>query len=277
MPGKNTYISKEEIVMVDLSRFSLEGKVAVVTGGSKGIGRMTAIGFAKAGADVVIASRKMEELEKVAEEIEKAGQKALPVAAHVGRMQDIHRIVEMTMDRFGKIDVLVNNAATSPAYTTILDAEERLWDTIMNLNLKGVYFLVQATAKVMKQAGGGSIVNVSSIDSIKPQDQVGIYSISKAGLNMLTKSAALELAPYNIRVNAIAPGAVRTRLLESLFYNLSPAEREEQIAKLGESAPLARVGVPDDMVGALIYLASDASAYTTGEVIVVDGGALLAH
>jgi NAD(P)-dependent dehydrogenase (short-subunit alcohol dehydrogenase family) len=262
--------------MIDLTRFSLEGKVAVVTGGSRGIGRMAAIGLAKAGADVVIVSRKMDELEKVAEEVEKTGQKALPVSAHIGRINEIETVVEKAKARFGKIDILVNNAATAPAYTTILEAQERLWDTIMNLNLKGVYFLVQAVAKLMKEQGGGSIINVSSIDSIKPQNQVGIYSISKAGVNMLTKSAALELAPYNIRVNAIAPGAVRTRLLESLFAHLPEEQMETEIRKLGEAMPLKRVAVPDDMVGAMIYLASDAAAYTTGEVIVVDGGALLA-
>lgn len=262
--------------MVDLTRFSLEGKVAMVTGGSRGIGRMAAIGLAKAGADVVIVSRKMDELEKVAEEVEKTGQKALPISAHIGRLNEIEAVVEKAKARFGKIDILVNNAATAPAYTTILEAQERLWDTIMNLNLKGVYFLVQTVAKLMQVQGGGSIINVSSIDSIKPQNQVGIYSISKAGLNMLTKSAALELAPYNIRVNAIAPGAVRTRLLESLFAHLSEEQMEMEIKKLGESMPLKRVAVPDDMVGAMIYLASDAAAYTTGEVIVVDGGALLA-
>ncbi|MFO7963882.1 MAG: glucose 1-dehydrogenase [Desulfobacterales bacterium] len=262
--------------MTDLSRFSLEGKVAMVTGGSKGIGRMTAIGFAKAGADVIIVSRKMEELENVAAEIEEAGQRALPISAHIGRIAELPKVVEKAAAEFGKIDILVNNAATSPAYTTILEAEERLWDTIMNLNLKGVYFLIQSVAKVMKAHGGGSIINVSSIDSLKPQNQVGIYSVSKAGLNMLTKSAALELAPYNIRVNGIAPGAVRTRLLEALFAHFPEEERNSEIAKMGESMPLKRVAVPDDMVGAMIYLASDAAAYTTGEVIVIDGGALLA-
>ena len=263
--------------MADLSKFSLEGKVAMVTGGSKGIGRAAAIGLAKAGADVIVVSRKLGELEKVAEEIEKTGQKALALSAHIGRINEINPVVEKSVARFGKIDILVNNAATAPAYTTIPEAEERLWDTIMNLNLKGVYFLVQSVAKIMKKQGGGSIINVSSIDSIKPQNQVGIYSISKAGLNMLTKSAALELGPYNIRVNAIAPGAVRTRLLESLFSHLGEEQMESEIKKLGESAPLKRVALPEDMVGAMIYLASDAAAYTTGEVIVVDGGALIAE
>jgi NAD(P)-dependent dehydrogenase (short-subunit alcohol dehydrogenase family) len=262
-------------VMIDLGRFSLEGKVALVTGASKGIGRMTAIGLAKAGADVIVVSRKMEELEKVAAEIEKCGQKALPISAHVGRLTEIRDFVEKSKSEFGKIDILVNNAATSPAYTTVLEAEERLWDTVMNLNLKGVYFLIQSVAGIMKDQGGGSIINVSSIDSIKPQNRVGIYSISKAALNMLTKSTALELSPYNIRVNGIAPGAVRTRLLESLFAEFSTEQMETEIQKLGNAVPLNRVAVPDDMVGAMIYLASDASSYMTGETITIDGGALI--
>ena len=169
----------EDFMMTDLSRFSLEGKVALVTGASKGIGRMTAIGMAKAGADVILVSRKMEELEKVAAEIESCGRKALPISAHVGRLNEINELVEKSKSRFGRIDILVNNAATSPAYTSILDAEERLFDTIMNLNIKGVYFLVQSVARIMKETGGGSIINVSSIDSLKPQNMVGIYSISK--------------------------------------------------------------------------------------------------
>lgn len=262
--------------MVNLSRFSLEGRVAMITGGSKGIGRMAALGFAEAGADVVIVSRKLEELQKVAGEIEAVGRRALPIPAHMGRINEIPGVVEKAAAAFGKIDILVNNAATSPAYTSVLEAGERLWDAIMNLNLKGVYFLVQSVARLMKDKGGGSIINVSSIDSMKPQNQVGIYSISKAGLNMLTKSAALELAPYNIRVNAIAPGAVRTRLLEALFPDVPPEKMDETMDQLGETMPLKRVARPDDMVGAMIYLASDAAAYTTGEVIVVDGGALLA-
>jgi NAD(P)-dependent dehydrogenase (short-subunit alcohol dehydrogenase family) len=144
------------------------------------------------------------------------------------------------------------------------------------LNLKGVYFLIKSVARIMKDQGGGSIINVSSVDSIKPQNNVGIYSISKAGINMLTKSAALELAQYNIRVNAIAPGAVRTRLLEALFPNVPAEEMDATMSRLGDTMPLKRVATPDDMVGAMIYLASDAASYTTGSVIVVDGGALVA-
>jgi len=256
--------------------FSLEKKTALVTGGSMGIGRATALAFADAGADVAIVSRKMENLAPVAEEIRAKGRKCLPVAAHVGRMDQIPAIVEQVVAEFGKVDILVNNAATSPAYATILEAQEKLWDSILSLNLKGLYFLSQAVARVMKEKGaGGSIINVSSIDGFSPQAQVGIYSISKAGVNMATRSMALELAPHKIRVNAIAPGATRTKLFEGLFAFLPEDEREKQIQEIGQAFPLGRVAVPDDMTGLMLYLASDASAYMTGQVVAVEGGVLL--
>jgi len=258
-----------------LPRFSLEGKVAIVTGGSKGIGRATALGLAEAGADVAVASRKLQDLEKAADEIRALGRRALPVSAHVGRLADIHELVEKVKATFGRIDILVNNAGTNPAYTTILDSQERLWDSIMNLNLKGPYFLIQEVARVMKEHGGGSIINVSSVDGFRPHDQLGIYSISKAGLNMLTRSAALELAPYRIRVNGIAPGAVQTRILDAMFAHLSQEDAKKEKERMAAHYPLRRIADPEDMVGAMVYLASDASSFTTGEVIAVDGGALL--
>jgi len=261
--------------MVNLSRFSLEGKVALVTGGSRGIGRATALGFAEAGADVVVASRKLPDLEQVADEIRGVGRKALPVEAHAGRMDDIGRLVETVVAEFGKIDILVNNAGTSPALATVLETDERLWDSIMNLNLKGVYFLSQAVARVMKEHGGGKIINVASMDGYKPEVGVGIYSISKAAVLMVTKSMALELAQHNIRVNAIAPGAVSTRILDSHWFHLPEEEAKRQKAELGKMAPLQRVGEPDEMVGAMVYLASDASSFMTGETLLVDGGMLL--
>jgi len=261
--------------MVNLSRFSLEGKVALVTGASRGMGRATAIGFAEAGADVAIASRKLPDLEKVADEIRKAGRKALPVAAHIGKLEEIGKLVETVMAEFGRIDILVNNAAGNPALASCLDADERLWDNIMNLNLKGVYFLSQAVARIMKEQGGGKIINTASVDAYKPEWNVGIYTIAKTGVTALTKSMALELAQYNIRVNAVAPGAVATRLLESHWFNLPEEEAKEQRAKLAKSIPLQRIADPDEIVGVMIYLASDASSYTTGETILVDGGMLM--
>jgi NAD(P)-dependent dehydrogenase (short-subunit alcohol dehydrogenase family) len=261
--------------MVNLSRFSLEGKVALVTGGSRGIGRATALGFAEAGADVVVASRKLDDLEKVASEIRSMGRKALPIAAHVGKMEDIRKLVETVKGEFGRIDILVNNAGTTPAMATVLDVEERLWDVIINLNLKGLYFLSQAVARVMKEHGGGKIINVSSVDAYKPEFSVGVYSISKAAVLMVTKSMAQELAPYNIRVNAIAPGPIGTRILDSHWFNLTEKEAEKQKREFAKTIPLQHVADPDEIAGAMIYLASDASSFTTGAAIIIDGGVLL--
>ena len=260
---------------MDLKRFSLEGKVAVVTGGSRGIGRATALGFAEAGADVAVASRKLPELEKVADEIRAMGRKALPVAAHVGRMEDILELVKTVKSEFGKIDILVNNAGTSPTIASPLDAEERLWDSIMNLNLKGVYFLSQTIARVMREQGGGKIINVSSIDGCVPVSGAGIYSISKAAVIMITKSMALELAPYNIRVNCIAPGTVSTRILDSRWFNVTEEQKNQGKAEIARNVPLQYIADPDEMVGTMIFLASEASNYVTGETIIVDGGILL--
>ncbi len=253
-----------------IDKYRLDGKVALITGGSRGIGRATALGFAEAGADVVVASRKLPDLENVAEEIRKLGRKSLPVAAHVARMEDINNLVSKVTNEFGKIDILVNNAGTSPALASSLDVDERLWDSIMNLNLKGLFFLSQAVAKVMKEYGGGKIINVASMDGFKPEPNIGTYAISKAGVIMVTKAMALELAQYNIRVNALAPGNVHTRLGDSRF--LAMPEYEGEMIK---RTPLGRIADPDDMVGAMIYLASDASSFVTGECIIVAGGIFL--
>ena len=255
---------------MELSQFSLEGKVALITGGSRGIGKATAIGFAKAGADVVVASRKLPELELVADEIKGLGRKALAVAAHVGRLEQINSLVETVVDEFGRIDILVNNAGTSPVFTLALDLEERAWDAIMNLNLKGLFFLSQAVARVMKEHGGGKIINVASMDGFKPEYKVGAYAISKAGVVMVTKVMALELAEHNIRVNAIAPGPIHTRLLDS-HWVVAPEDKEEVIKRVA----LKRIAEPEEIAGAMVYLASDASSYVTGQTFIVDGGFLL--
>src|SRR4030042_1501679 len=249
--------------------FSLKGKVALVTGGSRGIGKATALGFASAGADVAIASRKLPDLEQVADEIRGLGRKALPVSAHIGRLEEIKSLVNTVYQEFGKIDILVNNAGTSPAISPMLELEERLWDSITNLNLKGVIFLSQAVARVMKEHGGGTIINVSSVTAFRHEPNIGVYSISKAALVMATKIMAQEWAEYNIRVNAIAPGHIHTRLGDSIFEAVP--EYEEEFLK---RVPLGRIGNPDEIAGAMIYLASDATSYVTGETIVVDGGTL---
>jgi NAD(P)-dependent dehydrogenase (short-subunit alcohol dehydrogenase family) len=249
--------------------FSLKGKVALVTGGSRGIGKATALGFASAGADVAIASRKLPDLEQVAAEIRGLGRKALPVSAHVGRLEEIKSLVDTVYKEFGKIDILVNNAGISPAISPMLDLEERLWDSIINLNLKGVVFLSQAVARVMKEHGGGKIINVSSVTGFRHEPNIGVYSISKAAVIMATRIMAQEWAKYNIRVNAIAPGHIHTRLGDSIFEAV-PEYKEEFLQRV----PMGRIGDPDEIVGAMIYLASDASSYVTGVTIVVDGGTL---
>jgi NAD(P)-dependent dehydrogenase (short-subunit alcohol dehydrogenase family) len=253
-----------------IDKYHLNGKVALITGGSRGIGRATALGFAGAGADIAVASRKLPDLENVAKEIERLGRKALPIAAHVGRMEDINNLVAKVTSEFSKIDILVNNAGTSPALASSLETDERLWDNIMNLNLKGLFFLSQAVAKVMKEHGGGKIINVASMDGFRPERNIGTYAISKAGVIMVTKVMALELAQYNIRVNTIAPGNVHTRLGDSRFLVMPEYERE-----MIKRTPLGRIADPDEMVGAMIYLASDASSFVTGECIVVAGGIFL--
>ncbi len=253
-----------------LSQFSLEGKVALVTGGSRGIGKATAIEFAKAGADVVVASRKLPDLEKVADEIRSLGRKSLAVSAHVGQMEQISSLVERVVAEFGKIDILVNNAGTSPVYTSALDLEERAWDATMNLNLKGLFFLSQAVARVMKKHGGGKIINVASVYGFLPEANVGYYSITKAGVIMATKVMAREWAQYNIRVNAIAPGVIHTRLGDS-HWAVAPKDKEETIKRI----LMGRIGEPEEIAGAMIYLASDASSYVTGQIFTVDGGFLI--
>ncbi len=260
--------------MFDLSKFSLNGKIAIVTGSSRGIGKAIALGFAKAGAKVVLTSRKINDLEANAAEIKAFGGEAFPLQAHLGKMEEIKKMVTAVMDKFGRIDILANNAGTNPAMGTVLDIDERLWETIINVNLKGYYFTSQAVAKVMKEQGGGKIINVASIDGFKPEPWVSVYNISKAGVRMLTKSFALELAPFNIQVNAIAPGPISTKLLDSHWFTLPPEVAKKEKETMAQRTPIGRIGEPDENAAAAIYLASDASSYTTGAEIVIDGGVL---
>jgi dehydrogenase/reductase SDR family member 4 len=245
--------------------FSLAGKVALVTGGSRGIGKAIAVGLAKFGADVVVTSRKLPDLEEVAAEIKGMGRKSMAVATHVGRTDEIAALVPRVKDEFGRIDILVNNAATNPTMDPALDVEERAWDSIMNLNLKGLFFLSQAVARVMKEQGGGTIINVASVAGITP-DILPVYSISKAGVIMATKVMAQQWAQYNIRANALAPGLIKTRFSQALWDN------EDILQGAMLFTPMRRAGEPDEMVGSVVFLASDASSYVTGQVLVADGG-----
>jgi dehydrogenase/reductase SDR family member 4 len=244
---------------------SLKNKVVLLTGASRGIGQATALGLAKAGADLAIASRKLPDLEKVAAEIKKLGRKCIPIATHVGRIEEVNSLVKKVLDEFGKIDILVNNAATNPSMASAMDIDERAWDSIMNLNLKGLFFLSQAVARTMKEKDGGKIINIASIAGISP-DILAVYSISKAGVIMATKVMAQQWGQYNIRVNTVAPGLTKTKFSEALWGN-------PDILNIAMSrTPLARPAEPEEMVGAILFLASDASSYVTGQVIAVDGG-----
>lgn len=250
---------------VSLNAFSLSGKVALVTGGSRGIGKAIALGLAKFGADVAVTSRKLPDLEEVAKEIKGLGRKSMAVATHVGRTEEINALVPKVKAEFGRIDILVNNAGTNPTMAQAMDIDERAWDSVMNLNLKGLFFLSQAVARVMKEQGGGKIINVASVAGITP-DILPVYSISKAGVIMATKVMAQQWAQYNIRVNTIAPGLTKTKFSEA-FWSNPDIERAVM-----SRTPMQRVAEPDEMVGAVIFLASDASSYVTGHTLVIDGG-----
>lgn len=250
--------------------FSLEGKIALVTGASRGIGRATALAFAENGTDVVVVSRKLPDLEVVAEEVRGLGRRSRAMAAHIGRMDQLRPLVDDVVAEFGRIDILVNNAATSVVWMPALDIEERAWDSMMNLNLKGLFFLSQAVARVMKDQGWGRIINVASVDGIRPEPMNTVYNISKGAVIMATKSLAREWAQHGITVSCIAPGFVRTRLLNSR-WEVDPENRpliEDRILIDG-------VTEPESMTGAMLYLASDAAHYTTGQTLAVEGGYLL--
>ena len=259
---------------MDLSQFSLEGKVALITGASRGIGEATAIRLARAGADVVVASRKPPALEEVAEKARAEGTRALALEAHVGRMDQLQPLVDKVVAEFGRLDILVNNAGTN-FFAPAIDMDEKGWDSVMNLDLKGLFFLSQACARVMRDQGGGRIVNISSVSGYRVQVPTGHYSIAKAGVIMATKVMALEWADYNIRVNCIAPGAIDTRLYHSIFSLMPEEESIERKAEAAARIPMKRIGDPTELADAVLFLASDAASYVTGQSFAVDGGSLL--
>jgi NAD(P)-dependent dehydrogenase (short-subunit alcohol dehydrogenase family) len=259
---------------MDLSRFSLEGKVALITGASRGIGEATARVFAEAGADVALTSRKLADLERVAGEVEKLGRRSLAAEAHLGRMDQLQPLVDRVVGELGRLDILVNNAGTN-FFSPAIDMEERAWDAVFNLDLKGLFFLSQAAARAMRDQGGGNIVNISSVSGLRVQVPTGHYSIAKAGVIMATKVMALEWADYNIRANCIAPGAIETRLFDAIFNLLPEDQARAQKEQVAQRIPLRRVGEPREIADAILFLASDASSYMTGQTFAVDGGALL--
>jgi len=251
-----------------LAQFRLDGKRAIVTGASRGIGRAIALAFADAGADVALVSRKLESLQAVAKEIDdRTPQRALPIACHMGKVGDVDRMVEEVMSVWGGIDILVNNAGTNPVMGPLVHMDEAAWDKIMDINLKGPYLASVRVARAMTDRGeGGKIINISSGASLDPAPMLGAYSVSKAALNHLTRVLAKECGPAKICVNAIAPGLIETHFAAALITN--PAIHQSVIRQ----TPLGRHGQPDEIVGAALFLASPASDFMTGQVLVVDGG-----
>ena len=247
-------------------QFDLTGRVAVVTGASRGIGRSIAETFADAGAKVVLASRKQEALDEVAESIRASGGIAVAIAAHNGDKAALNALVSETIKRFGKLDILVNNAATNPHFGSILEADDSYWRKTIEVNLMGNVWLTRAAVRHMRAGGGGKIINIASIVGINPGRDQGIYSITKAGIISLTKTLALELGSDNIQVNALAPGLIKTKFARAIWEN------DELLRGVMAQTPAGRIGEPADIAGLALYLASPASDFTSGGVFVVDGG-----
>lgn len=246
--------------------FDLTGKVAIVTGASRGIGLAIAERYALAGAQVVIASRKQDALDQAAEKIRAQGGDVLPMAAHTGDSEAVQALVDACMEKYGGVDILVNNAATNPHFGPILTSEESHWDKILDVNLKGYFRMIKACVEHMRERSGGKIINLASVAGLQYQQGMGIYGISKAGVLMLTRTLAVELAAENIQVNAIAPGFIQTRFSQVLWE--TPEIHEAVIAQI----PQKRLGQPDEVAGLALYLASAASDFTTGAIMLVDGG-----
>lgn len=259
---------------MDQSPYSLDGKKALVTGGSRGIGEAAAITLAKAGADVAVTSRKLPDLERVAAKIKNLRKHSLAIACHIGRIEQLQPMVEQVHKEFGKIDILVNNAGNS-FFTPALEISEKGWDSVFNLNLKGLFFLSQAVARLMVEQGGGTIINVSSTAGIQPQVPSAHYSIAKAGVNMVTKMLAKEWCQYKIRVNGVAPGAVETQMLQGGLAGLTADQEKAARKEFTKNIPMGRISDPQEIADAILYLASQASSFVTGHTIVVDGGVLL--
>jgi NAD(P)-dependent dehydrogenase (short-subunit alcohol dehydrogenase family) len=246
------------------SAFDLSGRVAMVTGGSRGLGRAMALGLAHVGADVVIASRKLDACEATATEVQReTGRKAFALGAHVGRWEDLDDVVERVYQRFGKLDVLVNNAGMSPLYESLETVSEELFDKVISVNLKGPFRLGALVAPRMVAAGGGSIINISSAAAVHPRPSVVPYAAAKAGLNAVTVGMAHAFGP-TVRCNAIMAGTFHT--------DVSASWDAEAFAERARGFAARRGGQPDEIVGMAVYLAGDAASYTTGAVLTVDGG-----
>ncbi len=246
--------------------FRLNKKTAIVSGGSKGIGKAIALKYAQAGADVVICSRRKENLEAAVIEAESNGFSLIPFECNTSNFDSIQSVVDLTMDKFGKVDILVNNAATNPYYGPILNSEDSHWDKIFDVNVKGYFNFAKACSISMIKNNYGKIINVASIAAKTPLEGLGVYNISKAAVVMLTKVLAKELGQHNIQINTLAPGLIKTDFSKALW------EDEDTYNKIVKSIPQGKMGTPEDISGMALYLASDASDFITGSIFTVDGG-----
>jgi NAD(P)-dependent dehydrogenase (short-subunit alcohol dehydrogenase family) len=248
------------------SPFDLSGRVALVTGASRGIGSAIAEILAEHGATVVLSSRKQAGLDAEAERINaRHPEKAIAIAAHAGRPEDMERLVQAVMERFSRIDILVNNAATNPYMGPLIAAELAAWDKTFEVNLRGVFLLTKLVYEASMETHGGAIVNVASIGGLRPGIGLGVYNVTKAGVIMLTRQLARELGG-KVRVNAVAPGVIKTRFAEALWGN------EALLDRILASNPMGRIGMPEEVAAGVLFLASDAASYVNGEVLVIDGG-----
>ncbi len=248
--------------------FLFKGKNVLVTGGSRGIGKEICKHFAKYGAKVIVSSRKLDACEKVVEEIKNDGGDAIAIAANMGKMEDVNMLAEKSFGECGYIDVLVNNAATNPIFGPLLNTEEKAWDKIMDVNLKGPFFLALRIARKMIEGRGGSVINIASTAGLRSWPGLGVYGISKGAIVQMTRQMAREWAGGNVRVNCIAPGLIDTDFSRVLIDN--QALREEAL----KTVSMNRHGVVSEIAGLTLFLASDAASYITGQIIVADGGGM---
>ncbi len=248
------------------SPFDLSGKIALVTGASRGIGESIAALLAQYGAHVIVSSRKLEDCQQVADAIQAEGGNAEAMACHVGRMEDIQAIMAAIRDQHPRLDILVNNAAANPYFGHILDTDLAAFDKTVSVNIRGYFFMSVEAGRIMREQGGGVIVNTASVNALQPAPMQGIYSITKAAVVNMTRAFARECGPLGIRVNALLPGLTKTRFAGALF------EHEDLYQQVVDRIPLQRHAEPEEMAGTVLYLVSDAASYTNGECIVVDGG-----